>query len=414
MEKIKIGVYGTDVANLTVQYCQAADNAILTAVCEPNPLWLDAFSKSAAANGIRCYADLDAFLQEDMEAVILSSEYATDQTRLAIRCLEAGKHVLGGLMPCETMAEAVELVEAVEKSDKTFAFAETHSYFPISMEMYRLYRSGKMGKFQYGEGEYLHSVEEYWPDIAYGDPTAWRNTQYATFYCAHSIGPILHATGLRPVRVTAFEAPRNGISDRTGALGGAFAVMLLQLENGGLLKCNHGFAISRTSIWYSMYGSLGRAESARDDSEAGDILKLYTNLSEYDGDGACSVKAYEPRTELTPLAETYHSHGGSHFYSTWHFIEKLRGNPDANVIDVYEAINMTIPGILGYTSIRNGNVPVEIPDFRDPKQREPYRHDTACVNPAKAGDQLLPSFSDGNPVVPQEVYDKQRLLWESR
>ena len=57
---------------------------------------------------------------------------------------------------------------------------------------------------------------------------------------------------------------------------------------------------------------------------------------------------------------------------------------------MYQALDMGMPGILGYKSICNGNTPYEVPDFRDKAVREQYRNDTRCTNPAIAGDQLAP------------------------
>jgi hypothetical protein len=38
---------------------------------------------------------------------------------------------------------------------------------------------------------------------------------------------------------------------------------------------------------------------------------------------------------------------------------------------------MTLPGLLGHRSSLNGSVPMDIPDFRDPAQRDSWRSDTA-------------------------------------
>ena len=52
-----------------------------------------------------------------------------------------------------------------------------------------------------------------------------------------------------------------------------------------------------------------------------------------------------------------------------------------------------------------GGIPMDIPDFRDPAVREQYRNDTQCTDPACAADQLIPSYSRGNPQIDQSVYD---------
>jgi hypothetical protein len=101
-------------------------------------------------------------------------------------------------------------------------------------------------------------------------------------------------------------------------------------------------------------------------------------------------------------------HGGSDFYSMYHFIEKVLGNKDADTIDVYEALDMGLVGLFAYRSILAGNIPMKLPNLRNPEERDQYRNDTACTDPKAAGDMLLPSFSLGTPEIPDEVYDRMR------
>ncbi|MBR6915433.1 MAG: hypothetical protein IKN36_03665 [Clostridia bacterium] len=84
------------------------------------------------------------------------------------------------------------------------------------------------------------------------------------------------------------------------------------------------------------------------------------------------------------------------------------------MIDVYEALDMFLPGLFAYRSILAGGIPMEIPDLRDPAVREKWRHDVACTDPDVAGDALLPTMKGGTPDVPDEVYDRVRREWESR
>ncbi|MBR1994424.1 MAG: hypothetical protein IJ990_02650, partial [Alistipes sp.] len=77
---------------------------------------------------------------------------------------------------------------------------------------------------------------------------------YSTFYCTHSLGPVIHATGLRPVKVTGFESAMTERHLRCGAKKGQFGIEMVELENGALVKSIHG-DLYRDSIWYSMYGS---------------------------------------------------------------------------------------------------------------------------------------------------------------
>ena len=411
MQKVRIGVLGAGRGDMMIKYCTHANNAELVAVCDFNEYFLNRAKARIGMDSVTYYTDFEDFIQHDMDAVVLAN-YATDHVPFAIRCLEMGKHVLSEVLPCQTLKEAVELVEAVEKSDRIYAYAENYCFMPCTREMRRLYREGKLGEFEYGEGEYLHNCESVWPDITQGNPNHWRNQMHATYYCTHSIGPLVHITGLRPVEVTGFEMPYNARQARMGARFGLSALEILKMENGAYAKSVHGSGIS---IWYSIYGPMGRMESAREDAQNGKMKFLYTNLDTYEGENEREkyVRGYEPRDELSEAAESY-GHGGSDYYSMWNFVEKIKGNKDADTIDVYEALDMGLPGIFAYQSILMGGIPVEIPDFRNKLVREQYRYDTTCTNPEKAGDMLIPSYSKCDLIVPDEVYKAAADKWNQK
>jgi predicted dehydrogenase len=313
-------------------------------------------------------------------------------------------------MPVQTMKEAVELVEAVEESGLVYAYGENYCYMPAPYEMKKLYRQGVIGEFEYGEGEYVHNCESIWHSITYGEEDHWRNNMYATFYCTHSLGPIIHMTGLRPVSVVGFEGTKNARNLRVGAKGGQFGIEMVTLENGGIVKSIHG-GLYKNSIWYSVYGSKGRLECGREDAMDGHIGKLYINKDEYDGGYETgSLNAVFPQHAPEGEVEGF-GHGGSDFFSMYYFIKKILGDEDADTIDVYEALDMFLPGLFAYRSVMAGGIPMAIPNLRDKAERDKWRHDTTCTDPKAAGDMLLPTFSKGTPEIPQEVYDRMEQLW---
>ena len=55
---------------------------------------------------------------------------------------------------------------------------------------------------------------------------------------------------------------------------------------------------------------------------------------------------------------------------------------------------------------------MEIPNLRDKTVREQYRNDTMCTDPKVAGDMLIPVISTGTPDIPDEVYAKQKAIWD--
>jgi len=387
MKKVKIGVFGIHRGGNMIKYCAKADNAEIVAICDKNTTLIEQYKRYYKDIPITYYTDFDSFLQHDMDAVVLAN-YAHQHAPFAIRCLKAGKHVFSEVLPVQCMKEAVELVEAVEESGKVYAYGENFCYMPALYEMRKLYKDGKVGEFEYGECEYLHNCEPIWHQITYGEKNHWRNRHmYANFYCTHSIGPMIHITGLRPVSVIGFEGTKNERALRTGRITGQFGIEMITLNNGGILKSLHG-DLYNNSIWYSLYGSKGRMETAREDAEKEDVYTLYVNADEYSGEYANRpVQCYKPATRFPDLDKAF-NHNGSDFYSMYNFAQKILGDPEADIIDVYEALDMFLPGLFAYRSALRGGIPMVIPDLR----RKPSGSNTVATPPAPTLQWLATSF----------------------
>ncbi len=404
MKKVRIGVVGARRGADLINYCRKANNSELVAICDNCPEALEKQQKKYPNDGVTYYDSFDEFLKHDMDAVVLAN-FANDHAPFAIRAMNAGFHVFSEVLPVETMKEAVELIEAVERTGKIYAYGENYCYMRATAEMRRLYRKGRIGEFEYGEGEYIHNCESIWPDITYGERDHWRNNMYSTFYCTHSLGPIIHITGLRPVSVTGFEGTKVERKRRNGAKGGLFGIEMVTLENGGIVKSIHG-DLCKNSIWYTVYGSLGRIESAREDARCDGTARVYVLRDEEDAN--CDSEKYEtymPERPQDDLSRDF-GHGSSDFYSMYNFTERILGNEDTDIIDVYEALDMFLPGMFAYRSILAGGIPMDIPNLRLPEEREKWRNDTSCVTPEKAGDMLLPTSVGGTPDISDEVYRK--------
>lgn len=412
MKKVKVGVLGGYRGSSMINYCKIASNAEVVAICDKSAEVLDAQRANAEGLNITFYDNFDEFIQHDMDAVVLAN-YANEHAPFAIKALKRGLHVFSEVLPVQTMKEAVELIEAVEETGKIYAYGENYCYMQAPYEMSKLYKEGKIGEFEYGECEYIHNCESIWPEITYGEREHWRNNMYSTFYCTHSLGPIIHTTGLRPVSVVGFEGTKNERNLRKGSKGGQFGIEMVTLENGGIIKSIHG-GLYKNSIWYSMYGSKGRMECGREDAEDGHIDKIYVNCDEASGAyDTGKLESYNPKISAVPDVDGF-AHGGSDFYSMYFFIEKILGDNNADIIDVYQAMDMFLPGMFAFRSVLKGNIPMEIPNLRDKSVREHWRNDTACTDPKVAGDMLLPTFSKGTPDIDDGVYEHMKELWHAR
>jgi len=410
MTKCKVGVVGIGRGSMMWRYCGDAENAELVAICDKWEDGLQRVENKLADDNIAYYTDFVEFLKHDMDVVVLAN-YATEHAPFAIQAMEAGKHVISEVLPAQTMAQAVALVECIERTGKIYCYAENYCHMNAPLEMKKKYLAGELGEFEYGEGEYLHNCEPLWSHITYGQREHWRNGMSAFLYCTHSVGPLLHITGMRPVKVTGFECPFNNRMARMGARAGHTAVEMVTLENGSIIKSVHGVGCSKNSIWYSVYGSKGRIESGREDAGCENASRVYVNLDKEEGVSEYHVEDYIPDHINSHIAET-HAHGGSDYVCLSNAFDYILGDKNADVIDVYEALNMWMCGFFGYLSVLEGGIPMDIPDLHDPMVRDQYRNDNRCTDPKVGGKQTLPSYSKGNPEIPDSIYETQKNDWD--
>lgn len=408
---LKVGVFGAARGMCMIDVLAVHPDARIVAVCDKYRPLLDKVQKKADDNhiAVHLYECFEDFIEEDMDAVVLAN-YATEHAIYAVKALRKGKHVLSECLPCETMAQAVELVEAVEETGLVYAYAENYCYMDRTFEMWRRAKNGDIGSVTYMEGEYIHDCAAIWPAITYGERNHWRNLMHATFYCTHSIGPMLTISGQRPVRVCGFETPYHEKIAHMGSLDGSSGgIEMLVLENGAIAKSVHG-GLKREpgSINYEVYGTRGSMETNRFDD---DTLQVYM-----EGDKVCkgTLERYKPQKFVdAELAETVASHGGSDFYATHFFIQKILGRQSGldYSIDVYQALDMGICGLMAIRSILDGNKPYDIPNFRNKEEREPFRYDNICTNPAVAGPDVIPCTINDVPRATDEELEQVRKWW---
>lgn len=407
MEKVRIGVFGGARGKSAITQLINRPDCEVVAVCDKFEPALQKCRERAAelnySGEIAYYTDFEEFFRHDMDAVVLAN-YANEHVPYAVRFLRSGRHVLSECLTMACMKEAVELIEAVEETGMIYAYAENYCYTKARWEMRRLYRSGALGELQYAEGEYLHDCSSIWPSITYGERNHWRNLMPSTFYCTHSIGPILYMTGLRPVQVVAFETPNAPFMHKLGTNSGTLAMEVITLSNGAIMKSTHFGIKSNRHSSYQLNGTLGGCQDI-----GGGQVSVYIEEPGKNGQG--ERKIYTPEPVIAEAEAT--GHGGGDFYTTYYFIKSILGDPVARerIVDVYQAVDMCMPGTLGLKSLAGGNIPIKIPDLRNREERDAYRNDTACSFPDIAGDQYITNNLGGAPEIPDEVFEEVRRKW---
>ena len=365
-KRIKLGVWGLGRGMSFYRMC-AALHLDVVAGCDFNAHMRERFHE--ANPDALVTESAEGFLNADMDAVLLAT-FCPDHADDAIRCLDAGKHVLSEVTAFHTMAEGVRLVEAAEKSGRVYNLAENYPFTAAQMYVARKYKEGLFGELMYAEGEYVHDVRSLCYTYIDGVPIMpgytlhhWRSWLNFHYYCTHSLGPIMCVCDARPTRVVALPCPHQPPGfppSKDGGLGVA-APALVSLSNGAVARNLMGGTTNDTHV-FRYWGTLGSAE-------IGD--GLYLRLGAGGGTPKLEVKA--DWGDLTPLVEKM-GHGGGDFWVLYYFARQiLFGTPAP--WDIYSASDVTIPGILAKRSAEEGGKPYHVPDFRDKAERDAWLHD---------------------------------------
>lgn len=334
----------------------------------------------------RVYDRFEQMLDDPAVDAVVIANYADEHAPAAIAALEAGKHVLSEVPATGTIAQGVALARAVERSGKVYFFGENFCYMAFVQEMRRLYESGALGEVRYAEGEYVHwarDVIHLLVDLDIKDH--WRLWIPPTFYCTHSVGPILRITGLRPVAVQA--AVGELVIDPTGKkpTWQQPAMEVVRLSNGALVKSLHGGPYPREpwQPWFSVGGSKGCVESNR--WPRPDRVTRFL-------DGDRRPRTYQARFKRHAKQAGKTQHWGADFFTLHEFVESVRTGkrPD---IDVYMGLDMTLVGQLAWRSVLGGGRWMDIPDLRDEKVRKRWENDHFSCRPDTPKKFRLPNHS---------------------
>jgi predicted dehydrogenase len=118
------------------------------------------------------YPDLDGLLRaSEVEAVIIATPHPT-HADLAIRCLEAGKHVLCEKPMATSLADAVRIEEAAARSQRVF-MALPFDRSPAVEEAKRLIDSGAIGRVSMADAVLAHRGPRHAPWFFDAEKAHW-------------------------------------------------------------------------------------------------------------------------------------------------------------------------------------------------------------------------------------------------
>jgi len=392
MKKLKVAIIGGgQFSSSFIHLFQAHPFVEEVGLVELNP---DRRANIAAKFSInRTYASLAELWESDFNAVAIFTPRWT-HAQIALEAIQNGRHVYTAVPMGITQEEISQLVEASSKTKLTYFMAETSFYYPAVVFSRKKFAEGQIGKFVYGEGEYLHDMSHGFSDAyAANGGDEWKST--ASFppmlYATHSVSTILSVTGAQATSVTCIglkDTAGDGIFDSSISKwknNQSNQVALFETSDGGIMRIAElrrvGTAPLESTVRMSIFGTegsfeqqVGYASWATKNSfdivtdEIGtfsDVENPYSLRPDYvppnlwDGGFARVHDRSQLPKEFVGLSN---GHGGSHQFMVDDFVMDAVGERKApmNVID---AARFTIPGVLAHQSAQLAGQKLQIPQY---------------------------------------------------
>jgi predicted dehydrogenase len=340
--KIRVGIAGYGVCKFGSAFSfQDHPNVEVVAVSD-----LFADRNAELAKVCRCkktYPSVEEMLKDDrIEAVFLATD-APSHCRLAVEALKRGKHVAIAVPAVfGSLDDAEELFKAVKASGLKYMMFETSYFHEDVYAMRQIYNAGGLGKLLYSEGEYFHYMAE--PIDSYkgwrvGLPPQWYPTHSNAYYIGVTGGSFTEVSCLgTPSNVSHLQPDNNPYKNSFGT-----EVAMFRTSEGGT---------SRMAVSWDSPGSGGEIGRVRGQKGSfyGKYEGLETNLPDL------------VRPGLPPKVAPG-GHGGSHGYLMNEFVTAILEDRKP-LVDVAQALNMTVAGIVAHQSALKGGEWLKVPQFR--------------------------------------------------
>jgi predicted dehydrogenase len=370
---IRVGFAGARRASSFFKAFQVHPDAEIVALCDINEATL---AEAGEATGItQLYVEYGKMLEEaEIDAVVVATpmQFHVPQS---ISALQRGIHVLSEVTAAVSVDEARWLVQACNKSSAVYMMAENYIYMKHNVLVEAMVEAGVFGETYYAEGEYIHELSSM-HHMADGSPTwryYWQVGVNGSTYPTHSLGPCLRWIKERPEKISCIGTgnwtdPEHAMEDTVLLLCKTGSGKLIRIRVDMLSKRPHAMTN------YTLQGTKGAYESAR---FPGPNYRGYPNdnyvvwLEDYcdDPNEWVPLVTFEdeflPDIWRNPPPEAMEAgHGGGDYFEVMDFVDAVKGNR-APPIDIHDAMDMTLPGLVSQESIRRGGEWLDVPDSRE-------------------------------------------------
>ncbi len=340
--KIRVGLAGYGVCRFGAAFgFDKHPNVEIVGVTDIVPDRCEALAKVVGCR--KTYPSAEEMIKDDrIEAVFMATD-APSHARLCIEALKHGKHTASAVPAVfGSVEEAHKLFEAVKSTGRKYMLFETSYFHEDLYAMRQIYNAGGLGKLLYSEGEYYHYMET--PIDSY---KGWRIGLPPQFYPTHSNAYYVGASGGSLTEVSCMGMPSviEHLKPANNPYKNPFGteIALFRTSEGGMSR----MAVSWDSPGYS--GEMGRIRGQK-----GSYYGKYEGLEK---------KLPDLKRPPLPPGVAAGGHGGSHGYLMNEFVTAILENRKP-LVDVAQALNMTVAGIIAHESAMKGGELLKIPQFK--------------------------------------------------
>lgn len=371
---IKVGIVGTRGFS-ALTGLRARPDVEITAFCDLNE---DVLKAKAEEHNIKhTYRVYEDMLESDIDAVWIASPMQCHVPQV-IAALDAGKHVMSEVVAGISMDELWWLIEAVERSNKIYMFAENCCYYSHVQQVREMVKKGLFGELYYAECSYVHDITNLltYPNGKRSWRNYWQLGTHGAFYPTHSLGPVMQwFEGDRIASISAFGSGHHAHPELRNE---DTTLVMCRLASGKLVNLRVDCVSPRpvpSTTYFQLQGTKGCFETIRG---CGDVNKVW-----FEGMPALDPEAKE--RQFRPLADFEEylpdrfknmsddartaGHNGSDYFIVDDFVNAINTGIQPEC-DVYRACEWTAVGLLSALSVTNGGREIEVPNFRKNMPRE--------------------------------------------
>jgi len=370
MDKLKVGLVGAPRGSSFAGAFRSISETEVACICDIDPSRLTSIADKLGIPNR--YTDYDKMLdKEDLDIVVVGTPMQLHVPQ-SVAALHRGINAISEVTAAVSLKQCEELVGAVRSSDAKYMMAENYIYMRPNVLVGNMVRKGLFGEVYFGEGEYVHDVKHMHHDAQgrHTWRTIWQVGKRGCTYGTHSLGPVLEWFGDRVAWIT---CTGSGVHTNPEHPHDDTVIMLCKTTSDALIKIRLDMMSNRphNMVYYSIQGTKGCYEAPRG---FGDDHKVW--LADY-SEGKVQWRSlwdfqeeFLPEMWKNPPEEALRAgHGGGDYFEIRDFVDSILKDQTPR-IDVYRAMDFTVPGLVSEKSILHHGQAFTVPDFRDWDGRE--------------------------------------------